>query len=63
MGEKSRGNWLVEWCGLKGKGCEGKCGRCVRKSEATVKSERLGGKRAAGAGRAVGSAWGWGWPG
>ena len=33
MGEKSRGNWAVGWCSLKGKGCIGSCERCVRKSE------------------------------
>ena len=34
MGEKSRGNWAVGWCSLKGKGCIGSCEVCVRKSEA-----------------------------
>lgn len=33
MGEKSRGNWSVSWCGLKSKGCRGVCGKCIRKSE------------------------------
>ena len=36
MGEKSRGNWLVGWCGLKEKGCRGRCKKCVRRSESTV---------------------------
>ena len=40
MGEKSRGNWNVSWCSLKGKGCIGDCEKCVRKSEWKIKEKR-----------------------
>lgn len=46
MGEKSRDNWLVAWCVERGRGCVGKCDRCIRRSEL-----RLGKGRSRGKGR------------
>ena len=44
MGEKSRGNWLVEWCALVERGCLGNCDRCVRQSKNSLGRAKLPGK-------------------